>query len=56
MSRTNWKFPRVKARRAEAVERQTYYDGLTVEQKLAVAQSRRGNSKKEIARLEVQLA
>ena len=54
MSRTDWKFPRRKQRRAEAIERQKYYDGLTMTLKIAQCVSRRGNSKKELARLRAQ--
>ncbi len=54
MSRNNWRFPRLKERRAEAIERQAYYDGLTMTQKIAQCVSRPGNSKKELARLRAQ--
>ena len=40
------------ARRAEAEERFEYHQGLTVEQRIAKAKKRRGNSKRELARLE----
>jgi hypothetical protein len=55
LSRTDWRFPRRKQRREEAAERQAYHDTLSTEDKIAVAKSRRGNSAKEIARLEAQL-
>lgn len=42
---------RVAERRAEATVRQDEYDALTPEQKIARAQSRRGNSKRELIRL-----
>jgi len=42
-------------RRKEAEERQAYYDQLTTEQKIELAKSRRGNSAREIARLEKEL-
>ncbi len=54
MSRNNWRFPRLKERRAEAIERQAYYDGLTMVEKMAQCVTRRGESKKEIARLRAQ--
>ena len=38
-------------RRAEAAERQAHYDSMTVEQRIAAAKSRRGESRKELARL-----
>lgn len=38
-------------RRADAEARQLRYDKLTVKEKIALAQSRRGESKREIARL-----
>jgi len=53
VSRTNWTFPRRKERQEESVERQEYYDSLTVAQKITVVESRRGNSKKELKRLKV---
>lgn len=43
---------RKQARREAAQKRQAQYDSLSVEQKIAQAQSRRGNSAREIARLE----
>lgn len=51
MSRTNWLYLRRKSRRVEAKIRQEEYDGLTSEQKVARAESRRGNSEKELGRL-----
>lgn len=54
MSRTDWRFTRRKERRAEAIERQTYYDGLTMVEKMAQCVIRRGESKKELARLRAQ--
>lgn len=41
--------------RAEAIERQAAYDKLSVKQRIALAMSRRGESKKEIKRLRKQL-
>lgn len=51
MSRTTWRFLRRKERRLEAIERQEYYDSLSTKAKIAWAESRRGESKKELARL-----
>ncbi len=42
---------RIKKRQDEADNRQFKYDGLTVDQKLALAKSRRGESKREVTRL-----
>ena len=42
---------RKNTRREEAGERQSYYDSLTTNAKLAKAKSRRGESKREVARL-----
>lgn len=39
-------------RRTEATERQAYYDGLSTKEKLALCDSRRGESAKERARLQ----
>lgn len=47
--------PRVTLRRAEALERQAAYDKLTLNQKIALASSRRGESKRELARLLAQV-
>ena len=38
-------------RKEEAEKRQAAHNKLTIEQKIAKAKSRRGNSKKELARL-----
>ena len=38
-------------KRSEAIERQSYYDGLSIDEKIAQAKSRRGESKKELTRL-----
>lgn len=38
-------------RKEEAEQRQAAHNKLTIEQKIAKAKSRRGNSKKELARL-----
>lgn len=51
MSRTNWLYLRRKSRRVEAVERQVHYDTLTLEQRMALVNNRRGVSKKEFKRL-----
>ena len=42
-------------KRREPLDRQAEHDSLTVQEKIAKAQSRRGASKKEIARLQKQL-
>jgi hypothetical protein len=42
---------RRKERQEQAAIRQAEYDALSTEQKIARAKSRRGNSKKELARL-----
>lgn len=42
---------RKEQRHLDAQERQEYHNGLTVKEKIAKAQSRRGESKSEIARL-----
>ena len=44
-----------KTKQAEADIRQSEYDALTTEQKIARAQSRRGESKKELRRLNEQV-
>jgi hypothetical protein len=44
-----------KTKQAEAAVRQDEYDALTTEQKIARAQSRRGESKKELRRLNEQV-
>lgn len=54
-SRTNWRFPRRKERREQAAVRQAEYDALSTEQKIARAEGRRGNSKKELTRLRREL-
>ena len=46
---------RRKSRQQEAAVRQAEYDALTVEQKIARAQSRRGASKRELERLHATL-
>jgi hypothetical protein len=38
-------------RRSEAVSRQNKYNSLSVKEKIALAQSRRGESKKELVKL-----
>jgi len=43
-------------RRNEAEKRQAIYDGLSIQARIAVARGRRGDSKREIARLEKRLA
>lgn len=54
MSRPVSRFVR-QARREAAEERQRHYDNLSVQQRIELARSRRGESKREIARLESQL-
>jgi hypothetical protein len=44
------------ARRAEAEERQSRYDRLSTTDKVKLAKSRDGDSKRELARLEARLA
>jgi len=44
-----------RVRKEEALERQAIYDKLSIKQRIALAQSRRGNSKKEIEKLQEQL-
>jgi len=41
-------------KRKEAIQRQEKYDSLTTEQKISLAKSRTGKSKKEILRLNKQ--
>ena len=41
----------IQLRKEEAEQRQAAHNKLTIEQKIAKAKSRRGNSKKELARL-----
>jgi hypothetical protein len=55
MSHKNTRFVR-NTRRAAALERQANYDSLTIAQRLALLDSRPGNSGKERARLEAQLS
>ena len=47
---------RVDKRRQEADAREREYDGLTIPAKIARAKSRRGESKRELAKLEKALA
>ncbi len=47
---------RIDKRRQEADARERVYDGLTIPAKIALAKSRRGESKREIAKLEKALA
>lgn len=52
---TRKNFPKRRALRiAEATERQTYYDELTLTMKIAQCVTRRGESTKELARLREQ--
>lgn len=53
MTKRNDKFTR-EARRADAEKRQAEHDKLTVEQKIAKAASRPGESNREIVRLGIQ--
>lgn len=46
---------KIHIKRAESRERQKKHDALTTSQKLRKAQSRRGSSKKEIERYEVDI-
>ena len=41
------------ARREAAIERQKIYDNLSIEEKISLAENRRGESKKELKRLKV---
>ncbi len=52
-SRTDWLWPRRKARREEAVIRQEEYDALSKDEKIGRALNRRGNSTKELKGLAV---
>ena len=45
-----------KRKENEAIKRQVTYEALSVPNRLAVAQSRRGESKREVARLQALLA
>ncbi len=54
-SRTDWMFPWVKQRREEAAYRQELYEGMTVSARIYQAKNRRGESKKEMARLLTQV-
>ena len=42
-------------KREDAESRQKKYDSLTIEQKIVLAKSRRGESKREVERLQKQL-
>ena len=41
-------------KRLQAADRQDRYDALSIDEKITLAKSRRGNSAREIARLEAQ--
>jgi len=43
---------RIRQRQSEAVERQNKYDKLSNDEKIKLAKSRRGNSKKELKKLQ----
>ena len=43
---------RKEQKRREAIERQKKYDALSIDEKIALAKSRPGNSAKELARLQ----
>lgn len=53
--RNNWRWPRRKERREEAVLRQDYYNTLPLSIKISRAEGHRGESKKELAKLRAQL-
>ncbi len=53
--RNNWRFPRRKERREEAASRQDFYNSLDLSTKISRAEGRRGESKKELAKLREQL-
>lgn len=53
--RNNWRFPRRAERRSEAISRQDYYNTLDLSTKISLAEGRRGESKKELAKLREQL-
>ena len=55
MLRTNFPDRRTK-RKEEAAVRQDYYNALNKDARIARAKSRRGNSKKELRRLGVEVA
>ena len=52
--RNNWRWPRREERRSEAVSRQAYYNTLPLATKISRAEGRRGESKKELAKLRAQ--
>ena len=49
--RNNWRWPRRKERQEEAILRQASYDTLPLLTKISRAEGRRGESKKELAKL-----
>ena len=49
--KTPWKYLAITRKREEAQGRQEVYDGLSLDEKLALARSRRGKSEREIRRL-----
>ncbi len=53
--RNNWRFPRRKQRREEAASRKDLYDSLDLATKISRAETRRGESKKELTKLREQL-
>jgi len=53
--RNDWRWPRRKERREEAVSRQASYDSLDLATKISRAESRRGESTKELAKLRAKL-
>lgn len=53
--RNNWRWPRRAERRSDAVLRQDYYNTLSLSTKISRAEGRRGESKKELAKLRKQL-
>ena len=53
--RNDWRFPRRAERREEAASRQDFYNSLDLSTKISRAEGRRGESKKELAKLREQL-
>lgn len=49
------RYDRKPSRRDEAEQRQRIYDALTNEEKLALIQTRRGNSRRETLRIDAQM-
>ncbi len=53
--RNNWRFPRREERRLQAASREDLYKSLDLSTKISRAESRRGESKKELTKLRAQL-